>query len=36
MIIIINMLLMPVQKNSFTQLRVLLVLMDRGILAQSN
>ena len=27
---------MPVQQNSFTHLRVLLVLTDRGILAQSN
>jgi hypothetical protein len=33
--IIINM-LVPVQLNSFTHLRVLLVLTDRGILAQSN
>jgi hypothetical protein len=33
--IIINMLL-PVQQNSFTHLRVLFVLADRGILAQSN
>jgi hypothetical protein len=28
--------LMPVQLNSFTHLRVLLVLTDRGMLAQSN
>jgi hypothetical protein len=28
--------LMPVQQNSFTHLRVLLVLTDRGILAQSD
>jgi hypothetical protein len=34
-IIIINM-LMPVQQNSLIHLRVLLVLTDRGILAQSN
>jgi hypothetical protein len=33
-VIIINM-LMPVQQNNFTHLRVLLVLTDRGILAQS-
>jgi hypothetical protein len=32
---IINM-LMPIQQNSFTHLRVLLVLTDRGILAQFN
>jgi hypothetical protein len=35
MIIIINM-LMPVQQNSFTHLKVLLVLTDRGILALSS
>ena len=33
MLIIINM-LMPVQENSFTHLRVLLVLADGGIFAQ--
>jgi hypothetical protein len=27
---------MPVQQNNYTQLRALLVLTDRGILAQSN
>jgi hypothetical protein len=35
MMIGINM-LMPVKQNSFTYLRVLLVLTDRGILVQSN
>jgi hypothetical protein len=35
-IIIIISMLMPVQQNSSTHLRVLLVLADRGILAQSN
>jgi hypothetical protein len=34
-IIIMNM-LMRVQQNSFAHIRVLLVLTDRGILAQSN
>jgi hypothetical protein len=34
-IVKINM-LMPVQQNNFTHLRVLLVLTDRGILAQSD
>jgi hypothetical protein len=34
--IIIIRLLMQVQQNTFTLLRVLLVLTDRGILAQSN
>ena len=36
LIIIISNMLMPVKQNSFTHLRVLLVLTDRGILAQSN
>jgi hypothetical protein len=35
-VIVVNMLHMPVKLNSFTHLRVLLVLTDRGILAQSN
>jgi hypothetical protein len=35
-IIIMTTLLMPVKQNSFTHLRVLLVLTARGILAQSN
>jgi hypothetical protein len=34
-IIIINT-LMPIQLNSFTHLRVLLIPTDRGTLAQSN
>jgi hypothetical protein len=35
-LVIMIKLVMPVQLNSFTHLRVLLVLTDRGILAQSN